>query len=62
MVRPMKTRGSNELLALLKRTRQLRALGRISGADADFIVEQLQSVAARIVMMPETDERGEPVQ
>jgi hypothetical protein len=55
----MKTRGSAELGALLKRVRLLRALGRVEASDADFIVEKLQAVAARIVSMPEDDERGE---
>ena len=60
-MRPMKARGLADVKATLKRVRQLRALGRVDAPDAEFIIDHLQEVEARIISMREEDERGEAV-
>lgn len=57
----MKVAGSRELASALSRIRRLRALGRVSGPDEQFIVEHLEAVQARIVSMSEAGEDGEEV-
>lgn len=55
----LKDAGVAECAALRRRTRRLLALGRVMPADADYIVERLDQIEARIVSMIEHDEQGE---
>lgn len=57
----MKVRGLQEVQAALARIRRLRALGRVSGADLEFVETRLLDVEARIISMSEVDETGEEV-
>jgi hypothetical protein len=57
----MKEQGSREVDAVLRRVKRLNALGRVGETDCRYIVERLQEVEARIVIMSEIDERGDPL-
>lgn len=59
MARTLKTAGSAELRALLRRTHRQKALGRIGQDDCDYIVSRLLEVEARITSMRELNEQGE---
>lgn len=60
-MRPMKTQGLVSVQELKQRARRLRALGRISGVDQDYIVVRLDEIEARIISMSETNEKGDEV-
>jgi hypothetical protein len=55
----MKTHGVLTVRLLIARTRKLAAMERIASPDAEFIVDRLQQVEARIINMAETNEKGE---
>jgi hypothetical protein len=60
-MRSLKDVGVEEVRRLRRRTRRLLSLERVLPADAEFIVQRLDEVEARIVQMIETNERGEEV-
>lgn len=47
---------------VIARARKVRALGRISGADLEFIEARLLEVEARIISMSEVDQNGEEIE
>lgn len=53
MVATMKGKGRAELKTLRRRVMTLAALGRVSRADCDFIVDHLDEVDNRIIRMEE---------
>ena len=53
VARGLKTLGLAELNALMRRVKRQNALGRISGRDANYIVDRLKEVEAKIVEMHE---------
>lgn len=57
-MRALKDVGVAEVSALRRRVRRLLALERVFPADAEYIVDRLDQIEARIVQMTETDEYG----
>jgi hypothetical protein len=58
----MKVRGYADAEAVLHRARKLRALGRISGPDEEYITIRAEEIMARIVEMQEVDNLGDPIE
>lgn len=58
-VRSLKTRGVVEVRYLRRRVVRAFAMGRIGKADNDYLVELLNEVEARIIVMQEYDGEGE---
>ena len=61
-MRALKRVGLTEVGRLRRRTRRLLAMGRVMPADAEYIVERLDEIEARIVSMHEEDEFGKEVE
>ena len=59
MAKSLKTRGLDELLILKRRVNRQLGLGRISVVDADFLIEHVNEIEARIISMNEKNEDGE---
>jgi hypothetical protein len=57
----MKEQGIREVNAALARVKRLNALGRVGEDDCRYICERLQEVEARIVLMSERNEIGDPL-
>lgn len=57
-MRGLQDAGLVEVSALRRRVRRLLALERVFPADAEFIVERLDEIEARIVSMTEIDGQG----
>jgi hypothetical protein len=57
----MKVRGYRDADAVASRAQKLRALGRISGPDEEYIVSRAREIMARIVSMTEEDQHGDPI-
>lgn len=53
MVAKLKDKGIYEVQVLRRRTMALAGMKRISKADADYIVERLDQIEARIIRMDE---------
>lgn len=51
-MRPVKDAAIKETVALRKRIRRSLALERIGRSDADYIVQRLDEIEARIIVMP----------
>lgn len=60
MVRAMKTRGLDDVQALLRRVTRLAALRRIGEADYEYIASRLKEIEARIIEMRERNVEEEP--
>lgn len=58
----MKVRGYRDAEELLNRARKLRALGRISGPDEEYITSRAEEIMAHIVEMQEVDSQGDPIE
>lgn len=56
MVARVKDKGRNELRSFRKRVLQTAALGRISKADADWLVEKVDEIERRVSTMHEKPE------
>jgi len=57
MAHGLKTLGLLELSALARRVHRQHGLGRIWTADADYILDHLKAVEARIVEMHESENK-----
>lgn len=53
MAKSLKINGMNELVALRNRVKRQYGYGRITKADADYLVTRLNEVEAKIVNMQE---------
>lgn len=58
----MKFRGYRDAEAIVQRARRLRALGRISGPDEEYITSRAEEIMARIVEMHEVDAQGDQIE
>lgn len=58
MAKTLKSKGLDELRSLRRRARRQQGLGRIGSKDAEFIVDLLNKVEARIISMTEENENG----
>jgi hypothetical protein len=57
-MRSLKDAGMAEVAALRRRTRRLLAMERVFPVDAEFIIDHLDQIEARIVSMQEFNEYG----
>jgi hypothetical protein len=57
----MKVRGFHDAACVATRAQKLRALGRISGKDEEYIVNRAKEIMARIIAMEEVDAKGDPI-
>lgn len=55
MAKSLKDAGTEEARALKRRVLRQRALGRISETDSKYIVDRLEEIEARIILMWEDD-------
>jgi len=58
----MKFRGYRDAEALVQRVRRLRALGRVSGPDEEYIATRAEEIMAKIVEMHEVDGNGDQIE
>lgn len=58
----MKVRGFQDADAVASRAQKLRALGRISELDEEYIVSRAKEIMARIVSMEEVGPSGDPIE
>jgi hypothetical protein len=62
MARSLKTRGMDELNLFKRRVNRQLGLGRISVPDADYLLDLINRIEARVTNMRETEGYGKEVE